>query len=225
MQNSEVIENEDSENFCQEAEDKIIETEQPDGEIKKVKKTDRLVVTSERRKLTYTQFIVYSALLSAIGILIPMVIPKIIIVPEVMTVTPASHVAVMLAMFISPWSAAAVTLTTAIGFLISTTPTVAIRALSHIFFAIAGSYLAKFMLKKFWSVIALNCITAVIHAVAETFAVFLCIYAFGIASVPVNQNVFFYLFVLVGAVTVAHSVFDFILAYGIYLPLRKVRLL
>lgn len=82
-----------------------------------------------------------SALLIGLGILIPMVMPKIVIGPASFTL--ASHVPVFIAMFFSP-VALAVVLGTTFGFFISTTPIIALRAFSHLIFALIGaSYLQK----------------------------------------------------------------------------------
>lgn len=60
-----------------------------------------------------------SALLIAMGILIPMVMPKIVIGPASFTL--ASHVPLMIAMFFSPGMAVAVALGTAFGFFVNHT--------------------------------------------------------------------------------------------------------
>ena len=79
-----------------------------------------------------------SALLIGLGILIPMVMPKIVIGPASFTL--ASHVPVFIAMFFSPLVAIAVVLGTTFGFFISTTPIIALRAFSHLIFALLGAY-------------------------------------------------------------------------------------
>ena len=61
-----------------------------------------------------------SAILIAVGTVIPLFMPKVIVGP--MSFTLASHVAVMLALFISPSVAAAVALGTTLGFLIAGFP-------------------------------------------------------------------------------------------------------
>lgn len=191
-----------------------------------IKTPSQTTVESGKAKTqkTNTKIIAFSALLSAIGILIPLVVPKIIIVPQVMTVTIGSHVAVMLAMFISPFSAVMVALTTTIGFLITTTPVVALRALSHIFFAILGSFLAKRFIKRFSTAMILNVLLALVHAAAEVLTVYACMFIFK-DLFPAIDNLAFYLGVLVFLITIAHSIVDFMLAYSVYLPLKKNRLL
>ena len=73
------------------------------------------------------KIVVLSGLFIALGILIPMVMP-IKWIDGVFSATLASHVPVMLAMFINPFVAIAVSLGTALGFLIQLGPVVAIRA-------------------------------------------------------------------------------------------------
>ena len=78
-------------------------------------------------------FLVLSGLLCAIGMVVPMFMPKIVLGP--MSFTLASHVAVFLAMFISPIMAVAVCIGTTLGFFMTTPFIIALRAASHIVFA------------------------------------------------------------------------------------------
>lgn len=120
-----------------------------------------------------------SALLIGLGILIPMVMPKIVIGPASFTL--ASHVPVFIAMFFSPVVALAVVLGTTFGFFISTTPIIALRAFSHLIFALIGaSYLQKhpeLVLKNGKFTLAngrfqiFNLVIGVIHAAAEMLVV------------------------------------------------------
>ena len=87
--------------------------------------------------------IVMAGLLTAVGILIPMISPlKIVIPPASFTV--ASHVAVFIAMFISPAVGIAVALGTTLGFLIGGFPVeIVLRALTHVVFTTVGSLWIK----------------------------------------------------------------------------------
>ena len=68
------------------------------------------------------------ALLIAMGVIIPMVMPKIVIGPASFTL--ASHVPLLIAMFFSPAMAVAVALGTTFGFMINGLPfIIALRAL------------------------------------------------------------------------------------------------
>ena len=81
---------------------------------------------------------VVAALLCAVGILIPMFSPiKITLDPASFTL--ASHVALFLAMFVSPGVAVAVSIGTTLGFFLAGFPiTVVLRAASKIVFAVVG---------------------------------------------------------------------------------------
>ena len=74
------------------------------------------------RKLTI------SALLIGMGVIIPMVMPKIMIPPASFTL--ASHVPLFIAMFFTPGVAVAVALGTTFGFFLTTPVIIALRALS-----------------------------------------------------------------------------------------------
>ena len=88
------------------------------------------------------QTITIAALLSAIGIVIPMFCPKIVLEPASFTL--ASHVPVFIAVFISPVVAIAVSLVSAVGFLFAGFPLVVVlRALSHLVFATIGALILK----------------------------------------------------------------------------------
>ena len=86
---------------------------------------------------------VLSALLIAVGILIPIISPiKVILEP--MSFTLASHVAIMIAMFVSPFVAVATACGTTLGFLLYGFPMpVVLRAFSHVVWAFAGAYYLK----------------------------------------------------------------------------------
>ncbi len=161
--------------------------------------------------------ITISALLCAIGILIPMVSPfKIIIEPASFTL--ASHVAIIIAMFISPGVAASVALITSFGFLLGGFPiTVVLRALSHIIFAYLGAiYLQKHKTQftSMMNTVLFISMIGVVHAIMEVIFV-LPFYVGG------NNDIIYSLFVLVGVGTFIHSCIDFIIAIGIFKILLK----
>ena len=121
-----------------------------------------------------TKSIVISALLCALGIIIPMLSPiKIILEPASFTL--ASHIAIFIAMFISPSTAIFVTLGTTIGFLLGGFPVVVVlRALSHLGFVSIGSiYLKKNneVIKSVKSSLLCSFILGLIHAVGEVLIV------------------------------------------------------
>src|SRR5574337_1100634 len=81
-----------------------------------------------------------AALLTALAILIPQVMPKIVIPPASFTL--ASHVPIMIGMLISPVVAVIVAVGSTIGFLISGLPIeITFRAATHVIFALIGSLL------------------------------------------------------------------------------------
>jgi len=173
-----------------------------------------------------TKNLVVSALLTAIGILIPIVMPpmfKILIEP--MSFTLASHVPVMIAMFVSPMSAAIVAIGTAFGFLLSGMPIViAVRALSHIIFALFGAWMiqkGKAKMSSIPSLLALALLTGVLHGACEMISI-LPFYFGGTLATGFYETGFLYSILgLVGFGTVVHSVIDFTLAVLIVKALKR----
>ena len=159
-----------------------------------------------------------AAILTAVGIIIPMFMPLRISI-EPASYTFASHVVLFLAMFISPKVAAAVVLGTTTGFFLGGfPPTVVFRAASHIIFVMAGAmYLQrinKFELKGVRLRI-FSLVLALIHGGAEFLAV-IAFYSFapemGMHMVFRRGGLFFTFFLLVGVGSVIHSLVDFELA-------------
>lgn len=160
------------------------------------------------------------ALLIAMGVIIPMVMPKIVIGPASFTL--ASHVPLLIAMFFSPAMAVAVALGTTFGFMINGLPfIIALRALSHLVFAIIGSiYLQKNPdivnnIKKFQ---LFNFLIAFIHSAVELVVV--AAFMFG-GQMQVQGNTFYFLFVLVGVGGIVHSMVDYNIAFFIVRALSK----
>ena len=150
--------------------------------------------------------ITLAAMLTALTIIIPIMFTPLRVVLGPYTATITAHVPVIVSMFISAPVAAFVALCSGIGFLISSTPIVALRAASHVFFAFAG---AKMIASKKSNIFVTIAVTALIHAVAETLIVYLgCIMGF----VATNEfGLGFYTAVTFGG-TVAHHCVDFIIA-------------
>lgn len=173
--------------------------------------------------------ITISALLIGLGVLIPMVMPKVIIPPASFTL--ASHVPVFIAMFFSPAVAIAVALGTAFGFFISTTPIIALRALSHVVFAVVGAkYLQRhpeIVLKDGKFSFAngrfqlFNLVIGVIHAICEV-AVVSAFYVMGnMPDTFYSQGYLYTIFVLMGVGGLIHSLIDFNIAYFVAGALYK----
>lgn len=162
-----------------------------------------------------------TALLSAIGIIIPMFAPKIVIGPASMTL--ASHVAIIIAMFISPLVTIFVSLITTIGFLIAGFPTVIVlRAATHIIFATIGALILKKNNKIMLSVKSAGLFAlfiALIHAVCEAAIV---TYFYYIMGMTFEKGYFITVIVLVGGVTLVHSMIDFSIATLVWKPLQNI---
>lgn len=154
-----------------------------------------------------------AAILTAIGILIPMVMPiRIVIGPASYTL--GSHIPIIMAMFISPMVAGAVAIGTTLGFLMAAFPIVIVlRAFSHILFAFLGAWvlhrtngLFKNVVKRQLFSLMIN----VIHALAEVVVVFILT---GLGQDNLAPSFWYVLLVLVGAGTVIHGMIDFELGY------------
>jgi niacin transporter len=165
-----------------------------------------------------------SALLIAIGLIIPMFSPvRIILEPASFTL--ASHVAVFIAMFISPAVAVSVALGTTIGFFLGGFPVIVVlRASTHIVFALAGSlYLHKISKTKLSAVklrVFSFCV-ALIHALGELVIVSIFYFGGNVSAAHLEKGFLVSVLLLVGLGTVVHSMIDFEIAYIISIPLRK----
>lgn len=164
--------------------------------------------------------LVTAALLCTIGILIPIISPiKILIEPASFTL--ASHVAIIIAMFISPVVGIAVAIGTSFGFLLYGFPLVVVlRAISHIIFiAIGALILKKFpkTLNSFKTMIPFALLISVIHAVCEVIVASI----FYFQGTPTRS----YMVVVIGLVgigTIIHSLIDFTIAVLIWIPVQRV---
>ena len=89
------------------------------------------------------QFMTLTAFLTALAIVIPLVMPIKIVIPPA-SFTLASHVAIFLAMFISPLMTGIVVIGSTIGFFMSGLPfIITLRALSHLLFASIALFICK----------------------------------------------------------------------------------
>lgn len=167
--------------------------------------------------------LVCAALLCAVGIVIPMFMPKIIIEP--MSFTLASHVAIFLAMFISPGTALAVCLGTTLGFFITTPFVVAARAASHVVFACLGAIMLQKKPEILDSVsknIVFSLALGAIHAICEVIVV-IPLFINGSMAKGFYQNGFFVSIVLfVGLGTLIHSMVDYSISLAIWKPISKM---
>lgn len=159
-----------------------------------------------------------AAMLTALTIIIPIVFTPLRVVLGPYTATITAHVPVIISMFISAPIAAFVALCSGIGFFISSTPIVALRAASHVFFAIAGAYMIYKKRNIFVTVIA----TALIHAIAETLIVYIgCL----MGAVATNEFGLGFYTVVTFAGTALHHCVDFVIAFLGLKVLRSARLI
>lgn len=166
-----------------------------------------------------TRDMVICALLIAIGILIPMIFTglpfRIIVGPY--SATLMAHVPVIIAFFISPWVAVFTAIGTTIGFFFTAPVVVAVRAASHILFAILGAYL----IKKNMSLVLCGAITGVVHAVLEGIVVML--FFIGGLSTPASGYSISAMVWITIVGTFAHHCVDFILACIVAKALVKTK--
>lgn len=173
---------------------------------------------------TKLQSMVIAALLCAIGIVIPMFAPKIVLEPASFTL--ASHVPVMIALFISPPVAFAVAIGTTLGFFFAGFPIVVVlRALSHVIFVMVGALLLKKkpnILASVSGTAAFGLLLAVIHAVSEVTVVTLFYFGSGMPKGYYAQGYLISVVMLVGVGTVIHSMIDFGISVFVWRPLTHV---
>lgn len=165
------------------------------------------------------QTLTIAALLIAVGTVIPSFMPKVIVGP--MSFTLASHVAVMIALFISPSVAISVALGTTLGFLMAGFPfVVVLRALSHVIWAFAGSlYIQKNpnIFEKPLKALQFNLFIAILHAIGEMVVVIPFYWGAGMDV----QTFCYMVFGLVGIGTIIHSSVDFIISLVVWKALSQ----
>lgn len=167
-----------------------------------------------------TKNITLSAILIAMGIAIPTFMPKFILPPASYTL--ASHVPIFIAMFISPVTAVSVALGTAFGFLMTTTPEIAARALSHVIFATIGAlYLQKHpsLIKNKKQLLIFNIIIAIIHASSEVLVVTPFYFT---KTLSQNSSYIVNIILLVGIGGFVHSIVDFFIAQTVFGKVKTV---
>lgn len=182
------------------------------------------------KKIVSTKQIVLAAMLTALSLLIaysPFKLP----LPQPFSVTIASHVPTIIAMFISPWVAVCTVIGSAVGFMMATgNPIIMLRAASHIFFVLVGLY----MLRKRCNPYLTLALTSIVHALSEALVILLFSNLFGIA-IPVSKvgfvllpfvdPLFGYLFNAVFVIVVFHHFADSLISVLVLIPLEKARLI
>lgn len=157
------------------------------------------------------KLLTYTALLTALAIVIPINFGFLKVYIPPFSATIASHVPMFLSMFLGPYSAVMVGLGSALGFLFTGLPPyVAARAFMHVIVGAVGAI----YIKKGLSFTKVVIITSVIHGLLEALVV-----------IPFGFN-FKYAFITVGIGTILHHFVDGAIT-GIlvqYLPLKKLSL-
>lgn len=168
------------------------------------------------KKTQSIQKMTTAALLIALGIVIPMFSPfKIVIEPASFTL--ASHVAIFMAMFISPLTAIVVTIGTTIGFFLGGFPLpIVLRAASHIVFVVLGSY----FLYRFPEITAsatkrriYSFVIGAIHALAEVGVVSVFYFGNQMTDSYYQGGFIYSVLLLVGIGGLLHSMLDFEIAW------------
>ena len=160
--------------------------------------------------------LVLAAMLTAVSIIIPIAFTGLKLVIGPYTATLASHVPVILAMFISPFVAVIVAIGSFLGFLIAVpNPIVAFRALTHTIFALVGAY----MLMKRYNVILTLGITGILHSIAESLVVLLALNGGWQEPTPGYANTV--LILLTAGGTFIHHCIDSAIALAVYKPLKS----
>jgi len=175
-------------------------------------------------KRTNVYQIVIAGLLCAIGILIPMFSPiKILLEPASFTL--ASHVAVFIAMFMSPSIAAFVSVGTTLGFLFGGFPIVIVaRAATHVIFATIGALILRKkpqLLDSFTKTLVFALLIGTIHGLSEVLVVTPFYMSNAMTTAYYAKGYFTSVALLVGVGSLIHSTVDFYIALLIWKPLKK----
>ncbi len=170
------------------------------------------------------QKMVIAALLCAVGIVIPMFAPKVVIGP--MSFTLASHVAIFAAMFISPTTTAAVCVVTSVGFVFAGLPfVVAARAMTHIIFAVVGALVLKRypkVMEKAVSMSLFGFLCSVVHGLGEVVVVSVLYFGGGLNADMYESGYIMSVLLLVGVGTVVHSMVDFYISVFVWKPASRM---
>ncbi|MEG1850035.1 MAG: hypothetical protein RRY21_02780 [Oscillospiraceae bacterium] len=168
---------------------------------------------------------VVAALLSAVGIAIPMFSPiRLVLGPASYTL--ASHVPIFIAMFLSPAVAVAVSLVTTLGFFLGGFPLVIVlRALTHVIFAALGAFWLRrcpnLLSGRGW--LPFSLVISALHALLEVLVVLPFYYGGGLSAASYTSGFFTTVIVLIGAGGLVHSMIDFALALWVWNAVRVSR--
>lgn len=177
-------------------------------------------------KINSIQRMAVSALLIAIGIVIPMFSP-VRFVLEPASFTLASHVAIFIAMMIHPGMAVTVALGTTLGFFIGGFPLVVVlRAATHVVFACVGAFYLKkrpATLESPMKTHIFSLLIGVLHALCEVAVVSVFFFGGNVAGTYYEKGFLFSVILLVGVGGIIHSMVDFEIALVIVKALSKQR--
>ncbi|CCV63913.1 conserved hypothetical protein [Alteracholeplasma palmae J233] len=159
-----------------------------------------------------------AVMLSALGIIIPLIMPKIVIGPASYTL--GSHVPIFIAMFIGWDIALLVGLSGGIGFFLSLGPIVSARAFSHILWAVSFSFIFTKMKDKNFSLLKrtpFNLVLAFFHALLECIVVAL----FFLGNLNDWSFILYTIILPVGIGGFIHSLVDFEISFFLYKRLES----
>lgn len=154
-----------------------------------------------------TKKMVLAALLTAIAIIIPVQFGFLKIILGPFSATLGSHIPTMIAMLISPMVAIIVGIGSALGFLMTTSPVIALRALMH---APVG-YIGAKIVQKDKNFVKALIITAPIHGILE-----------GIAVLCFGANLYNFIVVVVIG-TIIHHTMDSVITFVLSKSMAKAR--
>ncbi|MBQ7792126.1 MAG: ECF transporter S component [Clostridia bacterium] len=166
-----------------------------------------------------TKELTLTALLTALAIVIPMVMPVKVVMPP-FTATLASHTPLILAMFLSPLAAVLTAIGSAIGFFFTFSPIVAARAATHVFFTLAGAYL----IRKNRHPVTVVIVTLLLHSLSDMATVYIAAELMGMTAL-LNSNSMGLVQLWLGLGTAVHHLVDFFIAYLVMVPLCKAKIM
>lgn len=158
-----------------------------------------------------------TGLLTALAIVIPMIMPVKVLMPP-FTATLASHLPLIVSMFISPFSAIITALGSAIGFYVTMSPIVAARAATHVIFTLAGAY----MIRKHANAYLTILVTMILHSASDMLIVYIIAGAAGMSGLLNNQAMGYVMWVIAIGTSIHHLV-DYAIAIPIINILNKAK--
>jgi len=161
------------------------------------------------KKLTIT------ALLTALAIVIPMIMPIKVVLPP-FSATLAAHTPLIIAMFISPLAAVITSLGSGLGFLVTLGPVVAARAAMHVILSVAGAL----MIRKNRNNFLVFIVTVILHSLSDMATVWIIDELFVTANILKGQAMGA-VQALLGLGTAVHHLVDYAIAMVVVIPVSK----